>query len=469
MKNLKTIYQSSFFPATKYLWLLIFIFANPALAQKFFIRKIEVEGNKKTKSYIILREINFHQNDSLTYDELKNKFSESKKNLYNTYLFNEIKCSVFDSTEKNISIKIELKERFYTYFIPLAELVDRNFNVWWVDENHNLARLNVGGTFIQRNIRGRNETFTATAQLGFVNQLSVQYEFPFINKSLNKGLVLYSNIFLNKEVNYTSINNKQIFYRDNNKTVFNKNNFGMIFRYRKKIFTRHSLELNFTNYSAVDTISKLNPNFFLKAKTSLNYFLLRYTFEIDHRDVKPYPWNGYYASIWASQFQFLNSNLNTMTDFNLLLSKYTSLKKKWSLFNSIRAKISTPTQQPYAVQRGLGYLNDYVRGYEYYVIDGQRFALFHNDLKWKIFDKMYKTKIPYLEQFPFQIYMKAIFDAAYVTDKIYYPQNNLNNSWQYASGLGVDFVTAYDIRLRCEYMWAKNGGHDIYFHVRAMF
>ena len=56
--------------------------------EKIKVHQIILKGNKKTKSYILLREIQFKEGDSLPISQLKNNLKLVRQQLYNTTLFN---------------------------------------------------------------------------------------------------------------------------------------------------------------------------------------------------------------------------------------------------------------------------------------------------------------------------------------------------------------------------------------------
>lgn len=125
--------------------------------------------------------------------------------------------------------------------------------------------------------------------------------------------------------------------------------------------------------------------------------------------------------------------------------------------------------------RALGFGRDYVRGYEYYVVDGQHFALFKTNLKFKLLSgkEVHAGFIP-LEKFstiPFSFYLNAYADAAYVEDtqfsNIAFTTNRLPNSWLYGYGAGIDFVTYYDIVIRLDYSFNKFGESGLFLHFAA--
>ena len=173
------------------------------------IKKIWVSGNTKTKEFIILRELTFKVGDSIAVNDIAEKITTSKQNLFNLQLFNNVRIFCVDSTKHDLEFYIDVKERWYFYPIPIMELADRNLNVWWVEQNHSFKRLNLGAVILQRNIRGRNETLAAIVETGFTNYIALQYELPFIDKKLHQGLQLSSSFYTNKETAYKTYNNKQ--------------------------------------------------------------------------------------------------------------------------------------------------------------------------------------------------------------------------------------------------------------------
>jgi len=120
------------------------------------------------------------------------------------------------------------------------------------------------------------------------------------------------------------------------------------------------------------------------------------------------------------------------------------------------------------MERGLGYGNDYVRSYEYYVVSGQSFALLKTNLKFELVP----TKVKKFNFIPakkfnklyYSIYLNLLGDAAYVFDKHAMPDNKLSNTALMGTGLGLDFVTYYDKVFRFEYSINKMGECGFFIH-----
>src|SRR5690606_19982017 len=109
---------------------------------------------------------------------------------------------------------------------------------------------------------------------------------------------------------------------------------------------------------------------------------------------------------------------------------------------------------PYYVQEGLGY-GHYVRGFEYYVIDGEHFALGRGNVVFQLLKPRTKRAefVP-LEAFRtlyFALYLNLYADAGRVWDSRYAADNFLANRWISGTGAGLDLVTSYDQLVRAEY------------------
>ena len=139
-------------------------------AQEVEIRNLYIEGLKKTKESVVLRELSFKVGEKVTLDEVPLILAESKQNLQNQWLFNFIE---FIPTLENQQLDIKLKviERWYVWPYPIFEISERNFNVFW-DSLYNsqftdFSKLNYGVFLNWYNFRGRNELLKIKYRIGF--------------------------------------------------------------------------------------------------------------------------------------------------------------------------------------------------------------------------------------------------------------------------------------------------------------
>ena len=200
----------------------------------------------------------------------------------------------------------------------------------------------------------------------------------------------------------------------------------------------------------------------------MRYFSLSYTFRRDLRDYNAYALTGYLfeATIRKDGLGIFPSATNTLT-LKAKYNKFWKLHNRWFLATAVEGKFSA-FDQPYYVQQGLGYGEEFIRGYEVYVIDGQHFGLMKTNLRFAALPtrtinlKFLKSKK--IGLIPIALYTNLHFDAGYVADGIFKDNNPLSNRMLYGWGVGLDIVTYYDIAWRLEYSFNDRLEHGFFIH-----
>ena len=167
------------------------------------ISKVFVIGNKITKDHIVVRELAFHIGDTIPASEFEAKRVRSEENIYNTSLFNSVKLTYLKNPDATTSVYVILKERWYIFPLPVFEVVDRNFNVWW--RTKDFSRIVYGGVLSWNNFRGRNETVALALRFGYIQQVSFSYSIPYINKNQHSGLNFGFSYSRNHQAAYKTI------------------------------------------------------------------------------------------------------------------------------------------------------------------------------------------------------------------------------------------------------------------------
>lgn len=442
----------------------------PANDSLLVVNTITLSGNKRTKEKIILREIPFHIGDTIARKNLDYIIERTRFNVFNTLLFTIVNVDTIIRGNK-LDVTVNMQERWYIWPVPFVQIAERNFNAWW--QNKDFSRLDYGVMTTHYNFRGRKEKLIALIRLGFNTQYRLTYEKPYLNKKQTLGLAFTAGYSEHKEIWYSSVNNKQQFYKDPKKDVRKEFDAGFGLIYRHGLYIKHKLDVGYFNASVQDTLVKLNPDYFAGHGNKTHYFTAAYTFEYDFRDVKIYPLKGQYAEAVITKYGLgiLNNEKTDMLTAEITFKKFWELSKRFYFASGLKAKISNRSFQPYYVQRGLGYLEDFVRSYEYYVMDGRHYAYFKSELKFAIIPtKLWNIKFIKKGKFnplPYALYVKALFDGGYVYADQYRENNPLTNSWLYGGGLGLDFVTYYDRVLRLETSINKLGKPGFYIHFIA--
>ncbi len=437
------------------------------------IRSIDLEGNKITKNRIILRELLFHAGDTVCSDSLGVLIEKSRENLLNTSLFNFVTIDTITVPgSSQVSVKISMLERWYIWPFPIFELSDRNFNAWL--ESSDLSRVSYGAFITWENFRGRKETFKLRLQFGYDEKYDLYYKIPYINRKETIGIAFGLGLAQNHETSYLTENNKLLYYKNDDKHI-KKDGFTYFqLLGRKDIYNSHKFEVSFNYLNFDDTLLVLNPHFTTSDKAINRYLSLYYQFKSDHRDFHAYPLTGYYFDVG-----FKKAGLGIISHDVDVLFVTSTFRKYWQLSNrffyafNINTKFSDKKRQPYFLQRGLGYGRDFVRSFEYYVVDGQNLGLFKSSLKFALLPpKVSDLKFIPFEKFSkihYALYFNVFFDIAYVDNPYYNPayNNYLENSLLFGYGIGLDLVTYYDIVIRGELSINRYDKPGLFLHFMA--
>jgi len=169
----------------KLLYTAALIFFNIILAQSqegvLIIRDILFVDNFRTQESVILRELTFEKGDTITIVELEEHFKRSKFQILSTGLFNSVQLNLknYNGTSPKTDIEIKVEENWYIYPVPIFELADRNFNVWWKDQGRALDRVNYGGRISHYNFTGNRDPLKFKAHFGYTRKFELTYQRPY--------------------------------------------------------------------------------------------------------------------------------------------------------------------------------------------------------------------------------------------------------------------------------------------------
>jgi hypothetical protein len=229
--------------------------------------------------------------------------------------------------------------------------------------------------------------------------------------------------------------------------------------------------LGYTDLLISDSVLVFNPDYSYGPQYNRNkFFSFFYQYRSDYRDYKQYPLKGYYLDLNLDKKGlgiFKDPVVNSMS-IKANFRKYYRIKGRFYYAAGISGKVSPIWEQPYYYLSGLGYGRDFIRGYEYYVIDGQHYGLWKNNLKFELVP----TRVQSFNFIPtdkfsklyYAIYLNVYADLGYVFDNRNNVYNPLANELNYGYGFGLDFVTYYDFVLRLEYSFNKMGESGFFIH-----
>ncbi len=427
---------------------------------------ITLEGNKKTKDYIILRELDFEPGDSILLEDLMTVLERNEIYLMNTGLFGSAQVNVSEWNDTKVNVHIKVLESWYIYTIPVFSLADRNFNEWWVEQNHSLKRVNYGVNLYWDNVTGQNDDLIVFLEGGYSQIFSAEYLSKRIDKE--RTLAFHGNVWFERqrEVNFMSDSNKLVRAQND---AFSSRAFEsfLALNHRPALRFEQSIGLQYNQDWIRDTIAELNPDYFLDGRTGLQYFSAFYLAEWNNTDFEPYPMNGNFL-----EFEVRKSGLGITKDINdfsfFAQYKHFVTANSWLSFEfdqKIKQSLSK-RKQPYYLQQALGYEEDFLRGYEYYVIDGQDYFYVKNSIRFKFIDREFNLgKLMPFDAFKI-VPAKALFtlnsDFGAVSDNYFAAGNHLSNEFLWGGGAGLDLVLYYNKVFRFEYNVNQLGEHGFF-------
>ncbi len=434
---------------------------------RYVVRSIRVEGNSKTKTYIILRELDFKLGDTLQESDVMKVLEYSRNMVFNTGLFNTVDL-LSDSSEGFLDIQIKVSERWYIWAYPTVTYADRNFNIWW--ESKDFSRINSGINIRHRNFRGRAEVLNLKLVVGYRNQAEIDYYVPFINGKRSLGMQVQTGYTSTREVWYRTDSNRLQFLFDPNRRAYRQGHFDLSLHIRPKLNLRQQITLGWEEIGVSDTVLNLenNPGYLAGGRDKQNSFKVFYTLKWDERDIVYYPLKGHFLE-WNFEPRYLMESKSVHLNSRLNLEKFFALGGPWFGGLGARSKLSFG-EQPYNLYQAIGY--KYVlRGFEDFVIDGEHFVLFKGNIKYRLFNSVLDIpgiKNKFFKKAPTALFLTAYADAGQVFSTGRYNfGNDYRNKWLSGYGIGLDLATYYDKVIRFEYTLNNLGLRQLYIHFTA--
>jgi len=447
------------------LFFVFLIFFSVITKAQVHINSINIEGNDKTKKYIILRELPYHAGDNVNKDSLSFFNNLSQQQLFNTSLFLVAKVSAEYPLPKDssiVNIHIQVQERWYFIPKPIFKWVDRNFSQWWNEQNHSLDRVNYGINLSMKNATGNNDRLALGFVAGYTQQNTIRYQLPFIDKKLKFGMGFGWQNYKQKEINYTTAFDKQVFL----KTI------GMVregyranldLLYRPNLFNRFSLQLGFGNDALSDSGFLMQPIFLPNHTKSFSYADITLSLKKINFDYNAYPTRGSASEFTAYQ-RFSSSS--SMTSFQYRKIEAHSFSKQNFILVESNSIVKFVPNFNYSDYRLLGYANFQLNGLEYYVVDGNAASIlktsFHHSLGGFTVKNPIKTR--YLTDFKYNFWINIFTHLGYVYNDHPLSTNRLSNTLLRSVGVGLDIISIYDFVLKIDYSLNQLGDKGVYLH-----
>ncbi len=441
---------------------ILFLFFVECINAQLTISTITIEGNKKTKNYIILRELPYHVGDLIVKDSLLYYNTIAQQQIFNTSLFMEVVVTSTSADSLHCNIKIQLKERWYLFPLPAFKLVDRNFSQWWNEENRSLARINYGINFRQTNFTGNKDNLSISLIGGYTQQAIVRYQFPYFDKKMHYGIGFGVQYFTQKEINTSTFEDKQVFSKTVDIIQKGDRSYINLF-HRPNLYERQNFQIGVGHNEISDSAFLMQPAFLPNLSTSFSYIDFLYSYSKIKFDYNAYPTNGS-ATEFTAYHRFSDRSDLSSIQFREIVARPLSANN-FLLFESNTSFKFLPNHN-YTDAKLMGYGNLQLNGLDYYVIDGNAGTLFraewHHALgSFTVKNLIAKKAIPEVK---YRFWLKAFTNLGYVyADR---PINNtkLSNTLLRTAGIGLDILSIYDFVLKIDYSLNQLGDKGVYLH-----
>jgi len=334
------------------------------------IDSIRIIGNKTTKDFIILRELDFSVGDTVTIKELE----YNRSRIISLRLFYSVTLNVVPENGKNILV-ITVEESWYIFPVPFFNL-----------QSNKLSRSTYGMILNWKNFRGRNETIHGLISLGYNPSFRLLYLNPVIIK--------------NSEISFFSGISKQTV---NNQSKLAETIAGNDFDYKVlSMFAGLGYRLN--NYNEVSfTIGYeyIKSPFEIRQITAsgnksdkMPTFSLLY--KHDTRDLKQYPEKGVFSSVFIKHKGFGLKGISyfiTGFDFREYRKIFsTNFTAKWRIaFRKVFGKTVPLYDYSY-----LGF-NEFMRGHKNDEREGENSIIGSLELSYSLIKEwVFSLKLPLL-------------------------------------------------------------------------
>ncbi|MCB9231732.1 MAG: BamA/TamA family outer membrane protein [Bacteroidia bacterium] len=421
-------------------------------SQILTLDSIEVTGNKRTKSFTLLRELPVKVGDQIPLADLEKVKESCYNNAYNTQLFTRVDVS-HTIEGSSLTLKFEVRERWYIWPVAYVSFEERSFNEWW--QNRDLDRLVYGGGLIFENLTGRHDDMSVYGQLGYSRRFSMGYQRPFLFPKAKIGAEFGYNYVNYKEIGFGTKDSYLQLARLKG-TPMQIQHLGYV-EFFKRFTPRKKLLLGamFNYFNPSDSILEYNDRYLTTGSNNEYYPSIYLSYRNDQRDWASYPLSGYKYYFILRQSGLPGLGTAHFLRISMGFSHHIPLSKRWNIAYGSQNFILLGKKVPFFDKFFVGW-GENVRGYERYVIDGSFINISKAELKFALIPRqMVHIKYIPLKKFrdlPVGLYLTLFSDFGYVMDETFSNfDQTLKDRMLASAGVGVNFLTMYDLLIRFEY------------------
>lgn len=456
------------------------------------VRDVEVTGNERTQDRIIIRELDFSPGDSLaTFEErlagglfygtkrfnrvdsseVVRRMKYSRENIINTQLFLSADLYLEEVEGTDYRLRIHVKERWYFWVFPVVQLDYPNFNDWLQDPD--LSRLTQGVFMSHNNLFGLSHQGSVLGYFGSSQGVGIGYYIPWIGKGEKIGMRLGALYRNSTVVEYGSLDNeRQLIFEEGSLKQFD---FLATFTLRPGLYNYGKMRITASSHSVSDQVLALTgsdslASFLPDGRQSAAFINMYLEYSYDSRNNRAYPLKGNYLKGFVDKrgMGIVSQNVDYFF-YGVDMHFYQKLSDRWYTAEMFKMVNSSSEDIAYHFKQNLTAGDDFIRGYDYFALRGDEMYYFRSNLKYNVIKpailpaRKEKHRDSKFRNLPYAFYLNLIADVGYMKDNFYGPYNPYNNRLLYSWGLGVDFISYYDLVFRFEYVFTNIGTRGFFF------
>lgn len=402
-----------------------------------WVKSIVVQGNEKTKDYVILREMSTKVGETLSREALV----KDQDRIYSLKLFNKVSVSP-EFVGDSATVYVDVSERWYWFPYPIIGFRYRE-----------LSKLYYGAGFAHQNFRGRNEKVFISFALGYDKWVALHYQ----NPKLTDG----DDIFLDVQGSYGKLPNLSVlssaydqYYYDTNLTLGKR--FGL---YQTVLGTAGYNVQQVSDPSAGRTLSS-------SGRDAYAYATLGYTY--DSRNIREYATDGSLAAVSINKSGFGESQVNLVT-YGFDLRKFIPINDDLSVGARTFGNFTSGGAIPIYRHVYYGY-GERLRGYFREIQEGE--DIMGGNLEFRIailkprYLKASFIPIPEFSVLRYGLYAGIFADGG----KVWYRNQSFpGKDWRSGYGAGLHFLLPYSLVVRTEYALNNIGKGELFVDLEASF
>ena len=391
----------------------------------YVIGKIVVEGNKTTKSYIILRELPFNRGDTVTVKDI----DYARDRIYSTSLFTKVLIQPEPVVNNKINLLIYVEERWYIWPYPVLGFRDRD-----------LKKFYAGAGVVDLNFTGRSDRLAAMFGLGYDPFGAASYIDPAIGDRRE--------YILSTGVSYS--HGRNIGTQSGYSSGEFDDTFGDFYVYvgkRLGIYSVVSLQPSY-NYVARNTSDSTSA---VLSPTDRDIFAsLKFEYSFDSRDLKSYAMRGTYFDLSFEKNGLGESQIDFVRSF-FDVREYLSLSDWLALVGRFHGDLAEGPQIPPYNHVFFGYY-ERIRGMFNTISEGESMLGGNVELRIPIIRQLYFEipDIPFRQFISNRIALYWSFFGDFGETSNKYLALNLKSTL-YGYGGGLTLLLPYDVILQSDY------------------